>query len=123
VVLICILVYVAAFAVSLGAVVWVILSEIFPNRIRGLATAIATMALWVVDFIVSQTFPPLLSSVGPGVTFWIFGAMALFTFIFTWSAVPETKGKSLEEIEAIWVKDKETVVETKRENFKPSLQD
>ncbi|WP_459979634.1 sugar porter family MFS transporter [Paenibacillus sp. YK5] len=102
VVLIFILLYVASFAISLGPVVWVIMSEIFPNRIRGKATAIAAMALWAADYVVSQSFPPLLSSAGPAITFWIFGAMSLFTFIFTWRIVPETKGKSLEEIESLW---------------------
>lgn len=101
-VLIFILLYVAAFAISLGPVVWVMLSEIFPNRVRGKATALASMALWMADYVVSQSFPPLLHSVGPAVTFWLFGLLAIFTFLFTWKAVPETKGKSLEEIEAVW---------------------
>lgn len=105
-VLIFILLYVASFAVSLGPVVWVLLSEIFPNRIRGRATAIAAMALWVADYAVSQSFPPMLNSAGPAVTFWIFGVMSLFTFLFTWRIVPETKGKSLEEIEASWAAKK-----------------
>lgn len=61
-VLIFILLYVAAFAISLGPVVWVLLSEIFPNRIRGRTTAIASMALWAADYVVSQSFPPLLGS-------------------------------------------------------------
>ncbi|AIQ11995.1 sugar porter family MFS transporter [Paenibacillus durus] len=119
IVLICILVYVAAFAISLGAVVWVILSEIFPSRIRGLATAVATMALWGADFAVSQSFPPLLASAGPAITFWIFAATSLFTFLFTWGVIPETKGKSLEEIEAMWEKKHGD----KQESLKPSLQD
>ncbi|MGZ9586000.1 sugar porter family MFS transporter [Paenibacillus marinisediminis] len=100
-VLIFILVYVASFAMSLGPVVWVMMSEIFPNRIRGKATALAAMVLWVADYIVSQTFPPMLASAGPAITFWIFGIMSLIAFLFTWRVVPETKGKSLEEIEAM----------------------
>lgn len=100
-VLIFILVYVASFAMSLGPVVWVIMSEIFPNRIRGKATALAAMVLWAADYIVSQTFPPMLASAGPAITFWIFGFMSLITFFFTWRVVPETKGKSLEEIESM----------------------
>ncbi|MNP52690.1 Arabinose-proton symporter [compost metagenome] len=84
---------------------WVLLAEMFPNRIRGVATAIANMALWAMNFVVSQSFPSLLSSIGPGKTFWIYGGAALFTFLFTLSRVPETKGKSLEEIEAIWEKN------------------
>lgn len=105
-VLICILVYVAAFAISLGPVVWVVMSEIFPNHIRGKATAIASMMLWVADYIVSQSFPPLISSAGPAITFWIFGILALFTVLFSWRVVPETKGKSLEEIEDMWTQSK-----------------
>lgn len=101
-VLIFILLYVAAFAVSFGPVVWVIMSEIFPNRIRGKATAIAAMALWIADYIVSQSFPPLLSSAGPANTFWIYGGMSLIAFLFTMRIVPETKGKSLEEIQTLW---------------------
>ncbi|MBU7316222.1 sugar porter family MFS transporter [Paenibacillus oleatilyticus] len=101
-VLVFILVYVAAFAISLGPVVWVLLSEIFPNRIRGRATAIASMSLWAADYIVSQSFPPMLNTAGPAMTFWIFGVLSLVTFLFTWRVVPETKGKSLEEIEAVW---------------------
>ncbi len=103
-VLLFILLYVASFAISLGPVVWVIISEIFPNRIRGIATAVAAMALWAADYVVSQSFPPLLNTAGPAITFWIFGAMSLFTFFFTMRLVPETKGKSLEEIEGLWAK-------------------
>ncbi|HTG71181.1 MAG TPA: sugar porter family MFS transporter [Candidatus Udaeobacter sp.] len=101
-VLVFILLYVASFATSLGPVVWVIISEIFPNRIRGKATAIAAMMLWAADYLVSQTFPPLLSSAGPASTFWIYGSMSLIALLFTWRVVPETKGKSLEEIESLW---------------------
>ncbi|GIO32921.1 MULTISPECIES: sugar porter family MFS transporter [Paenibacillus] len=101
-VLIFILIYVAAFAVSLGPVVWVVISEIFPNRVRGIATSISSMALWAADYVVSQAFPPMLGSAGPALTFWIFGIMSLVTVLFTWRVVPETKEKSLEEIESIW---------------------
>lgn len=102
IVLIFILVYVAAFAISLGPVVWVLISEIFPNRIRAKATAIASMALWLGNYVVSQSFPPMLASAGPAITFWIFGVLSLVTFVFTWRIVPETKGKSLEHIESLW---------------------
>ncbi|MBB3130612.1 SP family arabinose:H+ symporter-like MFS transporter [Paenibacillus rhizosphaerae] len=105
-VLIFILIYVAAFAISLGPVVWVLISEIFPNRVRGIATAIASMALWIADYVVSQAFPPMLSSTGPAATFWIFGVMSLICLVFTWRAVPETKGKSLEEMESMWAQGK-----------------
>ncbi|GIP29011.1 arabinose-proton symporter [Paenibacillus sp. J23TS9] len=105
-VLIFILIYVAAFAVSLGPVVWVVISEIFPNRIRGIATSIASMALWAADYVVSQAFPPMLTSAGPAITFWIFGLMSLITFVFTWRVIPETKGKSLEDMESLWAPKK-----------------
>lgn len=107
-VLIILLVYVAAFAISLGPVVWVVLSEIFPNRIRGRATAIASMALWAADYVVSQSFPPLLDTAGPAPTFWLFAVMGLITFVFTLRVVPETKNKSLEEIETAWMKNAKT---------------
>ncbi|MEO3944771.1 sugar porter family MFS transporter [Gorillibacterium sp. CAU 1737] len=115
-VLIAILVYVAAFAISLGAVVWVILSEIFPSRIRGLATAVCTMALWAANFVVSQSFPSLLASVGPATTFWLFAGASLFTLLFTAGVVPETKGKSLDEIEAMWHEQRE-----RKEALEPSI--
>ena len=110
-----ILVYVAAFAISLGPVVWVLLSEIFPSRVRGRATAIASMALWAADYAVSQSFPPLLNAAGPAGTYWIFGALSLLTVLFTWKFVPETKGKSLEEMEAMWA-NRETDGESVRLN-------
>lgn len=97
-----ILVYTAAFAISLGPVVWVMLSEMFPNRVRGLATSIASMFLWAADYAVSQSFPPLLSWAGPSATYWTFGAMSLVTVLFTIAYVPETKGKTLEEMESLW---------------------
>lgn len=102
VVLVLILVYTAAFAISLGPVVWVLLSEIFPNRVRGLATSIASMFLWAADYAVSQTFPSLLSWAGPAATYWTFGVLAVVTVVFTILFVPETKGKSLEQMESLW---------------------
>jgi len=99
-----ILIYVASFAISLGPVVWVMLSEIFPNRYRGRATAIAAMSLWIADYVVSQSFPPLLVTAGPGATFYLFALLSVATVLFTWKAVPETKGKSLEDMEALWAK-------------------
>lgn len=102
VLLIFILLYVASFAVSFGAVLWVVLSEIFPSRIRAKAIAIGTMTLWICDYAVSQSFPPLLRIIGPGTTFWLYAFMALVALLFTWRMVPETKGKSLEQIESLF---------------------
>lgn len=100
--LVLIVVYVSSFAASLGPVVWVIISEIFPNRIRGRAMSVATVALWASNYLVSQTFPVLIESAGSALTFWFFALMCIATILFTGFVVPETKGRSLEEIERSW---------------------
>ncbi|WP_026695553.1 sugar porter family MFS transporter [Peribacillus kribbensis] len=97
-----ILLFVAAFAVSMGPIVWLIIAEIFPNRVRGVASSIASVSLWLADFLVSQAFPVLLDTIGSSLTFLIFGVLSAFAFFFTLGVVPETKGKSLEEIENMW---------------------
>jgi sugar porter (SP) family MFS transporter len=89
------------YAMSLAPIVWVILSEIFPNRIRGAAMALATFALWVACFILTYTFPLLNKSLGAAGTFWVYASICLLGFIFILKKLPETKGKSLEEIEKI----------------------
>lgn len=101
-VLISILAYIAFFAVSLGPLTFVVIAEIFPNRTRGRAMSISMFSLWLSVFIVSQSFPMLLDSIGSAFTFWIFMLMSVFTFLFVWKVVPETKGKTLEEIEKSW---------------------
>jgi len=106
--LIFILLYIAAFSLSLGPVVWVILSEIFPTKIRGRAMAIATLCLWLANTIVSQTFPMmdenpyLLEKFNHGFPFFIYAGFCLVLLLFMWRCVPETKGKTLEEIEEFW---------------------
>jgi sugar porter (SP) family MFS transporter len=100
--LIAILGYIAAFAMSLGPVVWVIVSELFPTRIRGRAMAIATFSLWVAAYLVSQTFPMLLEALGTAKTFYLYATTCAITFVFVWRVVPETKGRTLEEIEQWW---------------------
>lgn len=100
--------YIASFAASVGPVVWVVLSEIFPTRIRGRAMAIATLCLWAANFVVSQTFPMidenpwLVAHFHHGASFCVYGLMCAITVVFVWRFVPETKGKSLEAIEAMW---------------------
>ncbi|MBI1226636.1 MAG: sugar porter family MFS transporter [Bacteroidetes bacterium] len=97
-----ILLYIACFAASFGPVTWVVISEIFPIKLRGVAMSVATFALWVAVYLVTQMFPILLESAGPANTFWLFCGMSVLGFLFTWSQVPETKGKTLEEIERSW---------------------
>ena len=100
-ILIPIIAYVGFFSMSLGPVVWVLLSEIFPTKIRGRAMSIATMSLWVSCFAVAQTFPVLVENFAER-TFYMFGIICFIGFVFVLSAVTETKGKSLEEIEQMW---------------------
>ncbi len=108
-VLLFILGYIACFALSVGPVTWVILSEIFPTRIRGRAMAIATVCLWVANYVVSQTFPMmdennwLLEKFHHAFPFWLYGIFCVVLVTFIWRLVPETKGKTLEEIERHWM--------------------
>jgi sugar porter (SP) family MFS transporter len=90
---------IATYAMSLAPIVWVILAEIFPNRIRGLAMSIATFSLWVASFILTFTFPLLNAQLGAHGTFWLYGFICLAGFFFVSRNLPETKNKSLEEIE------------------------
>ncbi len=100
--------YIACFALSVGPVTWVILSEIFPTRIRGRAMAIATVCLWIANYVVSQTFPMmdenpwLVATFHRGFPFWLYGAFCIVLLVFVRAYVPETKGKSLEQIERHW---------------------
>jgi MFS transporter, SP family, arabinose:H+ symporter len=108
-VLLGVLAYVASFAFSMGVVGWVLISEIYPTRTRGRAMALATGAVWGGCYLVSQTFPMLINKqgllgayAGPHLAFWLYGAMCAVALVFIWRFVPETKGRSLEEIERSW---------------------
>lgn len=97
-----ILLYVGSFAASMGPVTWVMISEIFPNKVRGRAMSVATTVLWGATFLVSQTFPMMLDGWGAAKTFWFFMTMSVFTVWFVAKYVIETKGKTLEDIERHW---------------------
>ncbi|MBP1674262.1 MAG: sugar transporter [Bacteroidetes bacterium] len=107
--LIFILIYIAGFAMSWGPVMWVVLSEIFPNSIRG-AMSIATATVWITDLIISWSFPVLddntwlVETFHHGFAYWIYAVICLAAVIFVWKIVPETKGKTLEQIEKLWKK-------------------
>ena len=103
-VLIFLLLYIAGFSASLGAVTWVILSEIFPNRIRGLALSFATLVLWLADFLASFSFPVLNKQFGTAATLLIFAALCLVYLGYIKFRIPETKGKTLEELEILLLK-------------------
>lgn len=106
--LLCMMIYVASFAMSWGPVTWVLLAEIFPNKIRGKALAVAVAAQWISNYLVSLTFPMmndnsyLTEQFNHGFAYWIYGLMGLFAMLFIMKYVPETKGKTLEEMEDVW---------------------
>ena len=95
------LTFVGFFAMSLGDIAWVMLAEIYPNKVRGRGMAIGTMVVWLSDFMVSQTFPWMTEIVGKG-TFYIYGVLCAAAFVFVLLFLPETKGKTLEQIEQMW---------------------
>lgn len=94
--------FIASFAASLGPIPWVIISEIFPTKTRGIAMSIATLTLWLGVVAVTQFFPILLNKIGSALTFWLFMINATILLVFTLKFIPETKGKTLEEIEKSW---------------------
>lgn len=108
--LVCMLVYVAGFAMSWGPVAWVLLSEIFPNSIRGKALAVAVAAQWIANYFVSWTFPMmdknsyLVEKFNHGFAYWVYGLMGVLAALFVWKFIPETKGKTLEEMNDLWTK-------------------
>lgn len=97
-----ILVYVACFAVGLGPGAWVVMSELFPTRVRGRAMSVATISLWVACLAITFTFLSIVNVIGQAGAFWLYGMMSLVTFIFVLAYVPETGGRTLEEIEHTW---------------------
>ncbi|MBL1220786.1 sugar porter family MFS transporter [Chryseobacterium sp. L7] len=102
IILIAILGYIASFAMSLGPLTFVVISEIFPTKARGTAMSVATFFLWLAVFAVSQTFPVFMGSLGTANTFWLYMTAAIIAWIFVWKKIPETKEKTLEEIEEEW---------------------
>jgi sugar porter (SP) family MFS transporter len=109
-VLVFVLGYIACFATSLGPVVWVVIAEIFPTKIRGRAMAVATLLLWAANYLISQTFPMinedpwLVATFHHAFPFWLYAVFCVVMALFVHRVVPETKGKSLEEIERFWHK-------------------
>ena len=99
--LVFIIIYTASFMMSWGPITWVLIAEIFPNKIRGRAVAVAVMAQWAANYLISSTYPVMMEFSG-AFTYGFYGAMSLLSFVFVWKMVPETKGKTLEEIESQW---------------------
>lgn len=100
-----VLIYIASFAASLGPITWVFIAEIYPNRLRSEAMSVAVVSLWAAVFLVSLTFPYMLNALGGGTAFLVFGSMCVVYLVFLITRIPETKGKSLEELERILIKE------------------
>lgn len=103
--LVFIIIYTASFMMSWGPICWVLISEIFPNKIRGQAVAVAVAFQWFANYLISSTYPAMMEFSG-GMTYGFYGLMAILSALFVWKMVPETKGKSLEEMEKLWIKKK-----------------
>jgi MFS family permease len=93
---------IACYAMTLAPVTWVALSEIFPGEARGASMAVATTALWAACFLLTYTFPLLNDLAGTGLTFWLYAVICVLGLIFIFRSLPETRGKTLEEIERSW---------------------
>jgi SP family galactose:H+ symporter-like MFS transporter len=100
--LVALVVFIACFAFSMGPVVWTVINEIFPGHIRGRAVAVATAFNWASAFLVSQVFLSLIGAIGDSFTFWLFALFCGLGWVWIFYAVPETKGRSLEQIQQIW---------------------
>jgi MFS transporter, SP family, xylose:H+ symportor len=101
--LVFIIIYTASFMMSWGPITWVLISEIFPNKIRGKAVAIAVAAQWAANYFISSTYPAMMEFSG-GFTYGFYGLMSILSLLFVWKIIPETKGKTLEEMEGLWGK-------------------
>jgi MFS transporter, SP family, galactose:H+ symporter len=100
--LVALVAFIISFAFSLGPVTWTVINEIYPGEVRGRAVAVATAVNWGAAFLVSEFFLSLVKAIGQAYTFWLFAAFCVVGLIWVIVAVPETRGRSLEEIEASW---------------------
>jgi len=112
VVLLLILGYMIFFCSCIGPVFWTLIPEIFPNRIRGTAMTVPVLTQWVANAIVVLFFPYAFNRIGKSTTFGTLAAMSMLQAVFTWFFIPETKGKSLEEIEEFWQEKERSKVDT-----------
>lgn len=111
--------YTASFAIGLGPVFWLLISEIYPTRVRGRANSFATVANWAANLLVALTFLTLFDLIGKPGTFWLYGILGIGTWFFAYFLVPETKGKSLEELSQYWQSRQDEKNKAKASNKKP----
>lgn len=104
--LVFIIVYTASFMMSWGPITWVLISEVFPNKIRGKAVAVAVVAQWAANYFISSTSLPMMEF-SSAMTYGFYGFMSILSFFFVWRMIPETKGRTLEELEHLWIKDED----------------
>ena len=100
--LVALIIYIFAFAISMGPVFWLMSAEIFPTRVRAAGASACAFANWTANFLVSLTFLSLVSALGQSLTFWLYALLGVLAFVFCLRRVPETKGKTLEQIELYW---------------------
>jgi sugar porter (SP) family MFS transporter len=110
----CLMAYVASFAISLGPIFWLLISEIYPLNVRGLAEGAAAGANWAANLLVSLTFLTFLNALGPSKTFSLYSVLAIASFVFSYYLVPETRGRTLEDIEQFWRSRKLSKITDKR---------
>ena len=103
--LVALVVFIASFAFSLGPITWTMISEIYPNRVRGKAVSLATAVNWGAAFLVTQFFLSIVDAIGEATTFFLFSSLCIVAFVWAYFRVPETRGRSLEEIQELWAPD------------------
>jgi sugar porter (SP) family MFS transporter len=101
--------YVGSFAIGMGPVFWLLIAEIYPLKIRGVAMSAVTLINWAANFVVALTFLTLVNFAGAGPTFWLYGLVGVAALIFAWGFVPETNQRTLEEIEVSWISTRTTI--------------
>lgn len=118
--LLALMVYIISFAISMGPVFWLMSAEIFPTNVRGAGASVCSFSNWVSNFIVSVTFLSLVGGIGTARTFWLYAVIGIAALIFCWRLVPETKGKTLEQIEAYWNNGRRWVTAIGQPKLKPT---
>ena len=111
--LVALVIFIASFAFSLGPITWTMISEIYPNRVRGKAVSLATAVNWAAAFLVTQFFLSIVNAIGEATTFFLFSSLCIVAFVWAYFRVPETRGRSLEEIQELWAPDQPSATQSR----------